>query len=144
VGIVERDALVPATSPLPTPVSPPPTALPPTLTAPPTFTPAPPSTSIPPSPTWTPTPWPTPAFPAEAAPVSQPLPALPADLYFIREGSLWRWPQAGGDFDLIVAAPEQKSGNHRKLSSPTRGFPPFGVTEYRVTPDGRHLVYVFF
>jgi len=140
IGIVERDKFTSPTSPLSTPVSPPPTAIHST----PTYTPVSLPTFIPPTPTLPPIPLPVPTFPTEAIPVTRPLPALPADLYFIREGSLWRWSQTGGALDLIVAAPEQKSGNHRKLSSPTRGFPSFGVTEYRVTPDGQHLVYVFF
>lgn len=143
IGVVNRSALTPGPSPLLTPGSAMATAL---LTQTPVATPQP-TPIVESFPTLTPSPTPTsvpvPTLPAEAIPVTYPLPALPADLYFIREGSLWRWPQAGGDFDLIAAAPEQKSGNHRKLSSPTRGGPPFGVTQYRMTPDGRYLVYVF-
>ena len=93
-----------------------------------------------PSPTWTP--WPTstppsvPTFPPEAMqPEGWPL--LPADLYFIRDGGLWRWPQAGGSLEQVVAAPQKNGSSGGKLSQTV------GVTAYRLTADRQHLAFAF-
>ncbi len=150
IGVVNRNDLTPGPSPLLTPK---PTMIlaPLSMSTPmPIATPKPMPTVMltptpPPSPTPSPTPTaiPIPPFPSEAISVSRPLPALPANLYFTRAGNLWRWPADGGDFDLIVTAPEKAGGDYRKLSSPVRGDPPFGVAQYRLTPDGRHLAFLF-
>ena len=50
-------------------------------------------------------------------------PTLPDDLFFLREGQLWRWP-AGGEPEALV----------KVLDSP--------VVDYRVTPDGQTLAYL--
>ncbi len=101
-------------------------------------------TSIIPSPTWSPipTPIPQPGFPSEAvAPEDWSL--LPTDLYFLRDASLWRWPKDGQVLDQVVAAPQQSASSSWKLARPVSGPGPTGVTEYRLTPDGRYLVYIF-
>lgn len=103
----------PATSPLPTAC--------PSMT--PTASPAPTRTRLPtltPSPRSRHTPTPTPYFPAEAT-VPEDWPPLPADLYFLRDGALWRWPAEGG-------ALQHMAGD--------------SLVAYRVTPDGRRVVYL--
>lgn len=94
-------------------------------THPATTTIVPTSTAIPSPPrpplptlTLTPTPRPRPAFPPEAV-IPQGWPPLPADLYFIRDGRLWRWPQRGSALQEIAVTS-------------------YG---YHITPDGRYVVY---
>lgn len=130
-------------SPTPT-VSPSRTPIPPTPT--PTALPTP--TPLPsPTPTRmrtpTPTPVPTPVPPPEAVPPQGWLP-IPANLYFIREGSLWRWSREGG-LEQIVAGPATSGTSGGKRASPASGgLPvPLGVIDYRITPDERFLVYTF-
>lgn len=108
-----RTAYAPGVTPTPLPAVQPT----PTLTATPTPTP----TS---TPTATPTPTPIPTFPPQAQEL-QGWPALPHDLYFLREGRLWRWPLGGG-------MPEQ-------LPRPAGADQ---VLDYRITPDGRVVVYL--
>ncbi len=109
-------------SPL-SPLSPPPAYTYPVITTPaPTFTLIPSPTWTPgPVPTWTPTltptPRPNPGFPSEAV-APEGWPSLPTDLYFIRDGSLWHWSTKGQAPEQVVAA-----------------------SQYRLTPDGRYLVY---
>ena len=137
----------PSESPL-SPLSPPPVH-----TRPATVTPAsiatltPDSTWTPwPTPTWTPistpTPQPSPDFPSEAVKL-QGWPSLPTTLYFIRDGSLWRWPKEGQTLQQVVAAPQQSGSSSGKLARLVFGPPPTGVTAYRLTPDERYLVYTF-
>jgi hypothetical protein len=82
-------------SPAATPLMPTPT-YPPGYVPPPTPAPRPTLTATP-LPTLTPTPY----FPAEAA-VPEGYPALPADLYFLRAGRLWRWPAAGEMLEAVA------------------------------------------
>ena len=70
-------------------------------------------------------------------------PLLPTDLYFIRNGSLWRWPKEGQMLQKVVAAPQQSSSSGGKLARLVFGPGPTGVTAYRLTPDGRYVVYTF-
>jgi hypothetical protein len=106
----------------------------PTVTRPPTAT----STPRP-----TPTQAPRPRFPEEAA-VPDGWPSLPSNLYFIRDGSLWMWSSGGGGLRQIVAAPEESDALAGKgsYSLAAGGLPPQAF-EYRVTPDGRYVVYSF-
>lgn len=94
------------------------------------------ATPRPPTPRPTPTPTPFPAFPAEAV---QPTgwPPLPANLYFLRNGSLWLWPQAGGELEQVVAAPQGDG------SSSTGDSRPLGVRSFALSSDGRYVVYDF-
>lgn len=85
-----------------------------------------PTPSPTPTPTVTPHPVPTLSFPGEAV-VPSSRPALPADLYFLREGRLWRWPAAGGDLELVRSS--YASANDE-------------VSEYRLSPDGDLLAYL--
>jgi hypothetical protein len=114
----------------------------------PVTTPSPIPTQTPwPTATWAPwptfTPSPRPAFPREAVP-PEGYPPLPANLFFIRNNSLWLWPQEGGALEQVVAGPEisgrKQEGDCFGLAS---GPPPAGVTTYRVTPDGRYIVFAF-
>ena len=97
-------------------------------------------------PTWTPistpTPQPSPGFPSEAV-TPQGWPLIPNDLYFIRDGSLWHWPKEGQVLRQVVAAPQQSSSSGGKLARLVFGPGPTGATAYRLTPDGRYLVYTF-
>ena len=135
-------------SPL-SPVSPPqsPTLAPTASSTPkPTLTPLPPATARPsPTPTLRPTatPIPTLAIPDEAI-VLDHWAELPASLYFIREGSLWRWPKGGGELEEVVAAPEQTQAACGKLCRPVAGPGPLGVIDYRVTPDEQNVVFVYY
>jgi hypothetical protein len=126
---------------------------PPVHTRPATATPASTPTSIPsptwtpwPTPTWTPiptsTPQPSPGFPLEAV-IPEGWPLLPSDLYFLRDGSLWRWPKEGQVLQQIVAAPALGGSSGGRLARPLFGPGPTGVTAYRLTPDERYLVYAF-
>lgn len=139
---------VPVPSPAPSPT---PTASPvrtPTPTPSPTPTPLP-TPTVPPSPTPTrtrtptPTPVPTPVPPPEAVSL-QGWPPIPENLYFVRQGSLWRWSREGG-LEQIVAAPAVSGMSGGKLASLAPGGPrvPLGVIDYRITPDERFLVYTF-
>lgn len=108
-----RTAYAPGVTPTPLP------AVQPTLT--PTATPTPTPTS---TPTATPTPTPIPTFPPQARAL-QGWPALPHELYFLREGRLWRWPTGGGMPEQLARA----TGADR-------------VLDYRIIPDGRVVVYL--
>ncbi|MGC9394875.1 MAG: TolB family protein [Anaerolineae bacterium] len=114
-------------TPTPTPT---PTRTPILPTATPTLTPTPTPTA---TPTVTPTPTPT-LPPGLLLPVQavepQGWPALPTELYFLREGHIWAWLAEGGALDVIPAAAE---GN---------GVEDAAVLAYRVTPDKRFIVYV--
>ncbi len=91
----------------------------PTITRLPTLTPMPthPPTVTPIGPT------PYPAFPPEAqAPADWP--PLPADLYFLRDGRLWRWAAAGGP-------PEEMAGSAEEP-----------VVDYRIATEGRTAAYL--
>ncbi len=136
---------LPTPSPwIPTPTRPR-TALPTrTITPKPTATPTRPRTVLPtytavPTPTRTPqptaSPTPTPISFPEATRLAggSPLPPLPADLYFIRYGGLWRWPRSGGSLEPIVAPPT--------ASGPAKA--PTGVLAYRLDSRGQRLVYAF-
>ncbi|OQB01209.1 MAG: hypothetical protein BWY25_01307 [Chloroflexi bacterium ADurb.Bin222] len=50
-------------------------------------------------------------------------PDLPADLFFLRDGQLWRWP-AGGEPEVLVKVLDSE------------------ITDYRVTPDGETVAYL--
>ncbi|MBN2392235.1 MAG: hypothetical protein JXR84_16020 [Anaerolineae bacterium] len=114
-------------TPTPTPT---PTRTPILPTATPTLTPTPTPT---PTPTVTPTPTPT-LPPGLLLPVQavepQGWPALPAELYFLREGRIWVWLAEGGALDAIPVAAEDTDveGNGAILA-------------YRVTPDKRFIAY---
>lgn len=136
---VHPDTATPPSSAVSTPI--------PTWTPPPS--PALTSTPIPttlPTATWTPvptfTPQPKPDFPPEAV-IPEGWPDLPTDVYFIRDGSLWRWPKEGQGLEQIVAAPRQSGASTGKLAHPAIGPGSTGVRAYRLTPDGRYLVYAF-
>jgi hypothetical protein len=89
-------------------------------TATPTVTPTPGM------PTATPAPSVVMVFPVQAVePTSRP--ALPADLYFLRGGRLWRWPAAGGDLALVRAPNASVSDE---------------VQEYRFSPGGDSIAYL--
>ena len=113
----------PYDSPL-SPLSPPPVYTYPAVTAPAPTPTAITSLTWPPrsTPTWAPTlvptPQPSPEFPSEAR-IPQGWPPLPEDLYFIRDGRLWRWPSEGQVLQQIVATSYQ----------------------YRITPDGHYVLY---
>ncbi len=83
------------------------------------WTPAPTWTPVPPPPT--PRPRPIPPLPPEAV-VPDRWPSLPTDLYFIRSDTLWRWPREGGPPQRVLD----------------------GLTNYRLTPDGRYVLFVHF
>ena len=101
-----------------------------------TSTPRPTSTPIP---TFTSPPIPT--FPPEAA-RPKGWPPIPEDLYFIRNGSLWRWPSKGGALEQVVPA-FQSDSSGGKLSKRTLGPGLTGVIGYRLTPDGQYIVFYF-
>ena len=105
--------------------TPTPTRTPILPTATPTLTPTPTPTA---TPTVTPTPTPT-LPPGLLLPVQavepQGWPALPTELYFLREGRIWVWLAEGGALDTIPVASEGDT-----------------VLAYRVTPDNRYVVYV--
>lgn len=66
------------------------------------------------------------------------------DLYFIRDGGLWRWSEQG-QLELLVAPPQQSGapGNIRARYV-TGGLPrPVGVTHYRLSPDGRFIIFSY-
>lgn len=100
-----------------------PTLMPSTATATPTEMTQPTQTPLPPA---TPTLLPNPTLPPEII-TPQTYPALPADLYFIRDGSLWRWPKEGKELHPVVHEPQA-----------------IQVSAYQLTPNGRYLVYTFF
>lgn len=114
----------------------------PTLPPTPTFT-APPQTRPTRRPSPTPTPEPTVVLPPEAVPLSGGIP-LPMDLYFIRDGGLWRWSEQG-QLELLVAPPQQSSTNRHVRARYVTGGPPrpIGVTNYRISPDGRFVIYSY-
>ena len=96
----------------------------------PTATPTPTPTQTPTAtPTVTPTPTPT-LPPGLLLPVQavepQGWPALPTELYFLREGHIWIWLAEGNVLDIVPVADE---GNG-------------GVLAYRATPDKRFIAYV--
>jgi len=133
-------------SPL-SPLSPLPVDTSPVVTPSPTVLPSSP-TSIPtlfPAPTWTPAPTPTspptPVFPPEAV-FLQDWPPIPVDLYFIRDGSLWRWAREGG-LEQVVAASAQGGVSSGKLAREVIGPPPEGIISYTLSRDGRYVACVF-
>jgi hypothetical protein len=79
-----------------------------------------------PAPTTTPQPAPTISFPAVAVEPAV-RPALPTDLYFLRNSRLWRWPAAGGDL-VLVRAPHASASDE--------------VVAYRFSPDGNSIAYL--
>ncbi len=111
-----------APSPTPTPTR---TPRLPTLS--PTSWPTPTPTSLPTAtPTTQPTVTPTPVLELQLPPeaiVPQGYPPLPADLYFRRDGRLWRWPAAGGALEPLTLASDAP------------------VQEYDLTLDGQSLAY---
>ncbi len=129
-------------TPEPTPT---PTRTPILPTATPTLTPTPTPTATP-----TPTPEPTPTLPPglilppePSAPQTDEWPALPADLYFLREGQLWQWLAEGGVAEAIppstdtltdTASLTETTETEGTSSNPT-------VVAYALTADGRYLVY---
>ncbi len=128
IGIVVSLAGCQNVQPVPTPT---PTRTPILPTATPTLTPTP-TPTLTPSPTPTPSPTlpPSLVIPAgvqtlPSAETGELCPALPADLLFIREGSLWVCPAEGGSPQAIPVPPE--AGR---------------ITAYQLTPDGRHIAYV--
>jgi len=79
-------------------------------------------------------------------PVSEPspvadgaLPLLPADLFFLREGSIWRWPSEGGVLEEVVADPRKGRSRGLSRSAPGPGGPP--LRSFRVARDAERLVY---
>jgi hypothetical protein len=108
----------------------------PASTPTPTRTPILPTPTPTPTPTMTPTatptitPTPTPTLPPGLllpvqATEPQGWPALPTDLYFLREGRIWIWMAEGSALDSISAAVEGDA-----------------ILAYRVTPDKRFIAYV--
>ncbi|MCX7854817.1 MAG: hypothetical protein N2556_02375 [Anaerolineae bacterium] len=91
----------------------------------------------------TPTPEPTVVLPAEAVPLPGGVP-IPADLYFIRDGGLWRWSEQG-KLEQLVAPPQQSGTAGSIRARPVAGaLPrPTGVTNYRLSPDGRFVIYSY-
>ncbi len=80
-----------------------------------------------------PGPTPTPTLPPGLLlpPTPTPLeiwPALPAHLYFLREGRVWHWPAAAGTPQPLSVA--------EAVDAKT------AVIQYRLSPDNRHLIYV--
>lgn len=75
--------------------------------------------------------------------IPEKLPSLPANLYFIRNGSLWRWPEEGQNLQQVVIGPQQSRSTGGKLARPVSGAPPAGVRAYRLSPDERFLIYTF-
>ncbi len=120
----------PAAPVTPPTLAPSPTPVPPSRVPTATAVPAPSSTPVPPSPlptaTAVPAPSPTPpdavVFPPGAV-VPTGWPALPADLYFLRAGRLWRWPAGGEGLEDLAAALEGER-----------------VQDYTLSPDGRYLL----
>jgi hypothetical protein len=109
----------------------------------PTWTLVPMPTALPmPTPISTLTPQPKPEFPSDAV-IPEGWPALPTDIYFIQDGSLWRWPKEGQGLEQVVAAPRQSGSLSERLARPMSGPGLTGVTAYRLTPDGRYLVYAY-
>ena len=129
-------------TPEPTPT---PTRTPILPTATPTLTPTPTPTATP-----TPTPEPTPTLPPglilppePSAPQTDEWPALPADLYFLREGQLWQWLAEGGVAEAIPPPTEtltETDGLTETTETETTSSNPTVVT-YALTSDGRYLVY---
>lgn len=122
-------------APQPTPT---PTRTPILPTATPTLTPTPTPT---PTPTQTPTPTPTlpPGLilpPEPSAPQAEEWPALPADLYFLREGQLWQWLAEGNAAEAIPPATLTET-TETEASNANRT-----VVAYALTSDGRYLVYI--
>ncbi|MFP4393770.1 MAG: hypothetical protein ACLFTI_00785 [Anaerolineales bacterium] len=123
-------------TPTPTPT---PTRTPILPTATPTLTPTPTPTATPTS-----TPEPTPTLPPglilppePSTPQTDEWPALPADLYFLREGQLWQWLAEGGVAEAIpqpTSAATEATETEGTSSNPT-------VVAYALTSDGRYLVY---
>ncbi len=112
----ETPTIAPTPTPTRTPVLPTPT---------PTHTPTPTPTATP-----TITPTPTPTLPPGLLLPPQPTklqgwPALPADLYFLREGKIWSWLAEGGALESVPIAVEGDT-----------------VLTYRVTRDERYILYV--
>jgi hypothetical protein len=64
------------------------------------------------------------------------------NLYFIRDGSLWRWSADGGRY-RVVAAPQESRAVGQKLAKPAQGGAPTGVLAYRLTPDEHRVVYTY-
>jgi hypothetical protein len=112
------------------PTTPPPVAVPSTPANMPARATQPTRTRLPtltPMPTHPPTvtpivPTPYPPFPLEAQVLTS-WPPLPSDLYFLRDGRLWRWPAAGG-------APEELGGSEEP------------VLDYRLAADGQRVAYL--
>lgn len=105
--------------PLPTPT---PTRTPilPTATPTPTVTPSATPTPTPTLPPGLMLP-PTPTQPEAWA-------ALPADLYFLRDGRLWLWPAGGGSLRQLPVAESIRADE--------------AILDYRLAPDAPHLLYV--
>jgi hypothetical protein len=112
----ETPTIAPTPTPTRTPVLPTPT---------PTHTPTPTPTATP-----TITPTPTPTLPPGLLLPPQPTelqgwPALPTDLYFLRDGKIWMWLAEGGALESVPVAVEGET-----------------VRAYRVTQDKRYILYV--
>ncbi|HQI85129.1 MAG TPA: hypothetical protein PKV20_11155 [Anaerolineae bacterium] len=112
----ETPTIAPTPTPTRTPVLPTPT---------PTHTPTP-------TPTATPsiTPSPTPTLPPGLLLPPQPAelpgwPALPVDLYFMRDGKIWSWLAEGGAVESVPVAVEGET-----------------VLTYQITQDERYVLYV--
>jgi hypothetical protein len=61
------------------------------------------------------------------------MPPLPADLFFLRDGHVWRWPRVGGA--IMQVTDEVQSTK----MSPEAGAG--AIYDYHLAADGRHIVY---
>lgn len=75
----------------------------------------------------TPTPTPVPYYPRRTLSPGGFLPSLPADLFFLRDGRLWRWPAGGEALEAL---------------SPAEGPGAEPILDYRLTPDGTVIAYL--
>ncbi len=91
----------------------------------PTATPTPtPTNTATPTNTPTPTPTPIPTFPPMAQ-EPQGWPALPHDLFFLKEGRLWVWPAQGQNLESL----DLPAGQEKEQ-----------IIDYRIAPDGLRAV----